>query len=61
VKSTIPDVSRVRGVHLHGIHGRSHSKLLQAFDNAANGRFELARRVKIFEKFNKKISVQTVT
>jgi len=30
-------------------------RLLQALDNAANGRLALARRVKIFEKLNKKI------
>jgi len=46
---------------LQGIQGRIRIRLLQAFDNAANGRSELARRLKIFEKFNKKISVQTVT
>jgi hypothetical protein len=56
-----PDISRDRGVHLQGIQGRCCSKLLQALDNAANGRLSLARRVKIFEKSNKKISVQTVT
>jgi len=50
-----PDISRVRGVHLRGIQGRSRSRLLQALDNAANGRLGLARRVKIFEKLNKKI------
>jgi len=50
-----PDISRVRGVHLQGIQGRSRSRLLQALDNAANGRLGLARRVKIFEKLNKKI------
>ena len=30
-------------------------RLLQAFDNAINGRLGYARRVKIFEKFNDKI------
>ncbi len=49
-----PDISRVRGVHLQGIQGRSRSRLLQALDNEANGRLGLARRVKIFEKLNKK-------
>ena len=44
-----PDISRVRGVHLQGIQGRSRSKLLQALDNAANGRLGFARRVKILE------------
>ena len=52
---SIPDISRVRGVHLQGIQGCSRSRLLQALDNAANGRLELARRVKIFEKLYKKI------
>jgi hypothetical protein len=42
------DISRVRGVHLQDIQGRSRSRLLQALDNAANGRLGLARRVKIF-------------
>jgi len=51
-----PDISRVRGAHLQGIQGRSRSKLLQALDNAANGRLVHARRVKIFEKLNKKVS-----
>jgi len=50
-----PDISRVRGVHLQGIQGRSRSRLLQILDNAANGRLGLARRVKIFEKLKKKI------
>jgi len=50
-----PDISRVRGVHFQDIQGRSRSRLLQALDNAANGRLGLARRVKIFEKLNKKI------
>ena len=40
---------------MQGIQGRSRSRLLQALDNAANGRLGLARRVKIFEKLNKKI------
>jgi hypothetical protein len=40
---------------LQGIQGRSRSRLLQALDNAANGRLGLARRVKIFEKLNNKI------
>ena len=53
----IPDISRVRSVHLQGIQGRSRSRLLQPLDNAANERFGLARRVKIFEKFNKKFSL----
>jgi hypothetical protein len=51
---SIPDVSRVRGVHLQGIQGRSRSRLLQALDNEANGRLGLARRVKNFEKLSKK-------
>jgi len=55
MKDANPDISRVRGVHLQGIQGRSRSRLLQALDNAANGRLALARRVKIFEKLNKKI------
>ncbi len=38
---------------MQGIQGRSRSRLLQALDNAANGRLALARRVKIFEKLNK--------
>ena len=50
-----PNISRVRGVHLQGIQGRSRSRLLQVLDNEANGRLGLARRVKIFEKLNKKI------
>jgi len=50
-----PDISRVRGVHLQGIQGQSRSRLLQALDNAANGRLALARRVKIFEKLNNNI------
>ncbi len=49
-----PDISRVRGVHLQGIQGHSRSRLLQALDNAANGRLALARRVKNFEKLSKK-------
>jgi len=28
-ETSIPDISRVRGVHLQGIQGRSHSCLLQ--------------------------------
>jgi len=40
---------------LQGIQGHSRSRLLQALDNAANGRLGLAHRVKIFEKLNKKI------
>ena len=44
------DISRVRDVHLQGTQGRSRSRLLQAIDNAANGRFVYARRVKIFMK-----------
>jgi hypothetical protein len=44
----------VRGAHLQGIQGRSRSKLLQALDNAANGRLARARSVKNFEKLNKK-------
>ena len=51
----IPNISRIRGVHLQGIQGRSRSRLLQAIDNAANARLGHARRVKIFEKLNKKI------
>jgi hypothetical protein len=39
---------------LQDIQGRSRSRLLQALDNAANGRLGLARRVNIFEKLNKK-------
>ena len=50
-----PDISRVRDVHLQGIHRRSRSRLLQALDNAANGRFGHARRMKIIEKLNYKI------
>jgi hypothetical protein len=49
------DISRVRGVHLRGIRGRSRSRLLQAFDNEANERLAHARRVTIFEKLSKKI------
>jgi len=45
----------VRGVHLQDIQGRSRSRLLQALDNAANGRLGHARRVKIVEKLNYKI------
>ena len=45
----------MRGVHLQGIQGRSRSRLLQPLDNAANGHLGHARRVKIFEKLNKKI------
>ena len=45
----------MRGVHLQGIQGCSRSRLLQPLDNAANGRLGLARRVKIFDKLNKKI------
>ena len=41
-----PDISRMRGVHLQGIRGCSRSRLLQALDNAANGRLGFARRVK---------------
>jgi len=48
------DISRVRDVHLQGIQGGSRSRLLQSLDNAANGRLELALRVKIFKKLNKK-------
>jgi hypothetical protein len=48
----------MRGVHLRGIQGRSRSILLQALDNAANGRLGLARRVKIFEKLKRKYLVQ---
>ena len=44
----------MRGVHLQGIQGRSRSRLLQALDNEANGYLGLARRVKNFEKLNKK-------
>jgi hypothetical protein len=40
---------------LQGIQGRSRSRLLQALDNAANGRLGLAGRVKIFEILNNKI------
>jgi hypothetical protein len=43
-----PDISRVRGVHLHALY------------NAANERLAHARRVKIFEKLNKKIFGQIV-
>ena len=50
-----PEISRVRGVHLQGIQGRSRSRLLQVLDNAANERLGHARRVKIFEKLNLKI------
>ena len=46
----IPDISRVRGVHLQDIQGCSRSKLLQALDNAANGRLAHVRRVKIFHE-----------
>jgi len=49
-----PDIARVRVVHLQGIQGCSRSRLLQALDNAANGRLGHAHRVKIFEKLNKK-------
>jgi len=40
---------------LQGVQGRRRSRLLQALDNAANERLGLARRVKIFEKLNKRI------
>ena len=40
---------------MQGIQGRSRSELLQGLDNEANGRLALARRVKNFEKLNKKI------
>jgi len=48
--ATNQDISLVRGVHLQGIQRRSCSRLLQAFDNEANGRLGRARRVNIFEK-----------
>jgi|GEM_PF-3537701 len=35
---------------MQGISGRSHSLLLQALNNAADGSLRLARRVKIDEK-----------
>ena len=35
---------------MQGISGRSHSRLLQALNNAADGRLRLDRRVKIDEK-----------
>jgi len=35
---------------MQGISGRSHSRLLPALNNAADGRLRLARRVKIDEK-----------
>ena len=40
---------------MQGTQGHSRSRLLQALDNAANGRLAHARRVKIFEKLNYKI------
>ena len=42
--------ARVGGSHMQGISGRSHSPLLQALNNAADGGLQLARRVKIDEK-----------
>jgi hypothetical protein len=53
-KRNSPDIARDRGVHLQGIQGHSRSKLLQALDNAANGRVGNARRVKIFEELSPK-------
>jgi len=41
----IPNILRMRGVHLQGTQGRSRSKLLQALDNAANERLAYARRM----------------
>jgi len=35
---------------MQGISGRSHSRLLQALNNEADGSLRLARRVKIDEK-----------
>ena len=40
---------------MQGIQGRSRSRQLQTLDNEANERLGLARRVKNFEKLNKKI------
>jgi hypothetical protein len=48
----IPNILRMRGVHLQGTQGRSRSKLLQALDNAANERLAYARRMKIFIKYS---------
>ena len=42
--------ARVGGFHMQGISGRSHSLLLQALNNAADGCLRLALRVKINEK-----------
>jgi hypothetical protein len=50
IASYILNLARVGGFHLQGISGRSHSRLLQALNNAADGSFQLARRVKIDEK-----------
>jgi hypothetical protein len=44
------NLARVGGFHLQGMEGRSHSELLQALANAADGSLRLARRVKIKEK-----------
>jgi len=52
-KSANPNISRVRGVHLQGIQGRSRSRLLQALDNDAKRRLGNTRRVKIFKKLKK--------
>jgi hypothetical protein len=35
---------------MQGISGRSHSRLLQALNNAADGSLQLAQRVEIDEK-----------
>jgi len=43
-------LARVGGFHMQGISGRSHSRLLQALNNAADGSLQLALRVKIDEK-----------
>jgi hypothetical protein len=44
------NLARVGGFHLQGMEGRSHSELLQALANAADGSLRLARRVKIKRK-----------
>jgi hypothetical protein len=44
------NLARVGGFHLQGMEGRSHSELLQALANAADGILRLARRVEIKEK-----------
>ncbi|MFC1516687.1 hypothetical protein ACFL7E_08025, partial [Thermodesulfobacteriota bacterium] len=44
------NLARVGGFHMQGISGRSHSLLLQALNNAADGSLRLALWVKINEK-----------